>query len=53
MAIRRKVIQRGDRVLYDGHECVVLNVSATKVILRDKYGFQKEVSKKAVKPAND
>lgn len=50
MAMRRRTVKRGDRVLFDGHECAVLNVSPTRVILRDKYGFRKEVSRKAVKP---
>lgn len=50
MPLKRAKLKRGDRVMYDGHPCEVLELSQGKVVIRDQYGYRVTISRKIAKP---
>jgi hypothetical protein len=50
MTIRRWKPQVNDRVKYQGQRATVIAVHARKLMIRDVYGYQREVPKKECEP---
>lgn len=53
MAILKRKPKKGERVLYDEHECLVLDVKRNTVVLRNQYGFPEAVKFDKVKRLDD
>lgn len=52
MALTNKSVKVGQRVQFDEHDCVVLEVKSRTLTIRNKFGFPEEIPRKGVKLAD-